>query len=192
MIFFTVFNLLTAVLSLITIIFYSFFYTLFLKPNTPQNIVIGGIAGAMAPVGAWAAATGEMALIPWLLFLIVFLWTPPHFWALALFYKSDYQKSGLPMMPVIKGERETLRQMMVYSVALVIITIVLFIVNGGWIYLPASLFMGYLFIKKSYTAARNQTEKEYKSLFGFSIVYLFGLFLAIIFDAVLKRTFISV
>jgi len=191
-IFVLVFNIFTAFLSVATIIFYSFFYTLYLKPNTPQNIVIGGIAGAMAPVGAWAAATGEMAVIPWLLFLIIFLWTPPHFWALALFYKSDYEKSGLPMMPVVKGEKETLRQIMIYSMALVVISLILYVFNGGWLYLPAALFMGYFFLKKSFTAVRIHTEKEYKSLFGFSIVYLFSLFLAIIFDAILKRTLLSV
>jgi len=186
-IFISVFNVLTATLSVATIIFYSFIYTLYLKPNTPQNIVIGGIAGAMAPVGAWAAATGEMAIIPWLLFLIVFLWTPPHFWALALFYKSDYQKSGLPMMPVVRGEQGTLRYIMIYSVALVIISLILFFFNGGWLYLPAALLMGYLFLKKSFTAVRNPTDKEFKNLFGFSIIYLFTLFLIIIIDAVLKR-----
>ena len=186
-IFISVFNVLTATLSVATIIFYSFIYTLYLKPNTPQNIVIGGIAGAMAPVGAWAAATGEMAIIPWLLFLIVFLWTPPHFWALALFYKSDYQKSGLPMMPVVRGEQGTLRYIMIYSVALVIISLILFFFNGGWLYLPAALLMGYLFLKKSFTAVRNPTDKEFKNLFGFSIIYLFTLFLVIIIDAVLKR-----
>ena len=190
-VFISVFNLLTAMLSVATIIFYSFFYTLYLKPNTPQNIVIGGIAGAMAPVGAWAAATGEMAIIPWLLFLIVFLWTPPHFWALALFYKGDYEKSGLPMMPVVKGEKDTLRYIMVYSVALVIISLVLFFFNGGWLYLPAALIMGYFFLKKSMNAVRNHTDKDYKSLFGFSIVYLFTLFSAIIIDVVLKRAFFS-
>jgi protoheme IX farnesyltransferase len=184
-----VFNLLTALLSLATILFYSLVYTLLLKPNTTQNIVIGGIAGAMAPVGAWAAATGEMAVIPWLLFLVVFLWTPPHFWALALFYQEDYRKTGLPMMPVIKGESETLRQIILYSIILVGISILLFVLNGGWLYLPVAVALGFLFIKKSITAAQKRAEKYYRSLFGFSIIYLFVLFFTIIIDSILIRAF---
>ncbi|TFG94075.1 MAG: protoheme IX farnesyltransferase, partial [Calditrichales bacterium] len=114
-----VFNWLTAMLSLATILFYSLYYTLYLKPNTTQNIVIGGVAGAMAPVGAWTAVTGEFALAPWLLFLIIFLWTPPHFWALAAFRTDDYVKSGLPMMPVIRGINSTMKQIFVYTLILV-------------------------------------------------------------------------
>jgi protoheme IX farnesyltransferase len=187
MIFALIFNRLTALLSLGTILFYSLIYTLILKPNTSQNIVIGGIAGAMAPVGAWAAATGEMAIIPWLLFLVVFLWTPPHFWALALFYQDDYRRTGLPMMPVVKGETETLRQIVLYSIILVGISIVLFVLNGGWLYLPVAIILGFLFIKKSITAAQKRSEKHYRSLFGFSIIYLFALFFTIIIDALLIR-----
>ncbi len=142
LIFGLVFNWFTALLSLATILFYSLFYTLWLKPNTTQNIVIGGIAGAMAPVGAWAAATGRTDIVPWILFLIVFLWTPPHFWALALFYKDDYYKSQLPMLPVIKGDIITLRQIVFYSILLVITSVLLFVFKSGWFYLAVSIDHG--------------------------------------------------
>ena len=130
----------------------------------------------MAPVGAWAAATGEMALTPWLLFLIVFLWTPPHFWALALFCKDDYVKAKLPMMPVVKGERSTLNQILVYSIVLVIVSFSFAFLGAGWIYLVSALVLGFLLIKKSLAARKAQTDKEYRGLFGYSIIYLFLLF----------------
>ena len=177
------FNWLTAGLSLATILFYSLVYTLWLKPNTAQNIVIGGIAGAMAPVGALAAATGRMDLIPWIMFLIIFLWTPPHFWALALFYKDDYIKSKLPMLPVIKGDDFTLKQILFYSVVLVLSSLTLMLTGSGWIYLVAALVLGYYFIKKSIIANKSRKEKDYRSLFGYSIVYLFGLFIAMVVDS---------
>ncbi len=177
-----VFNLLTAVLSLATILFYSLFYTLFLKPNTPQNIVIGGAAGAMAPVGAWAAATGTMAVAPWIMFLIVFLWTPPHFWALALFCKDDYVKAKLPMMPVVKGDDQTLRQMFYYGLALVAVSLTLVFFQTGLVYLVTAALLGFVFIKKTRRAMKEKTEKIIRGLFGYSIVYLFALFLAMIVD----------
>ncbi len=176
------FNWLAAGLSLATLLFYSFVYTLYLKPNTPQNIVIGGIAGAMAPVGAWAAAAGHMALTPWLLFLIVFLWTPPHFWALALFCKDDYVKAKLPMMPVIKGDLSTLNQILVYSIILVITSFSFAFIGAGWIYLVSALVLGVLLIKKSLAARAAQTDKEYRGLFGYSIIYLFLLFIFYLVD----------
>jgi len=182
LIFGLMFNWLTAGLSLATILFYSLLYTLWLKPNTSQNIVIGGIAGAMAPVGAWTAATGRIDLIPWILFLIIFLWTPPHFWALALFYKDDYIKSKLPMMPVVKGDDITLRQILIYSIILVISSFSLLLTGSGWIYLAAALYLGYQFLKKSIAANKSRKEKDYRRLFGYSIVYLFGLFFAMVID----------
>ena len=176
------FNWLSAGLSLATLLFYSFVYTLYLKPNTVQNIVLGGIAGAMAPVGAWAAASGHMALTPWLLFLIVFLWTPPHFWALALFCRDDYVKAKLPMMPVIKGVQSTLNQILVYSIILVISSFSFAFIGAGWIYLVSALVLGILFIKKSLAARKEQTDKEYRGLFGYSIIYLFLLFVFYLVD----------
>jgi len=182
-----VFNWFTALLSLATILFYSLFYTLLLKPNTTQNIVIGGVAGAMAPVGAWAAATGRTDIVPWILFLIVFLWTPPHFWALALFYKDDYHKSKLPMLPVIKGNAFTLRQIVFYAVLLVMASILLFVVKAGWLYLVVAVLLGLRFIFKSLQAQKYRTERHFRGLFGFSIAYLFILFIAIVADEFIQR-----
>jgi protoheme IX farnesyltransferase len=177
-----VFNWLTAFLALGTILFYSLFYTLFLKPNTPQNIVIGGAAGAMAPVGAWTAATGSMAVAPWIMFFIVFFWTPPHFWALALFCKDDYVKARLPMMPVVKGDDRTLKEMFVYSIILVITSLLLVGFGAGWLYGVTAAALGGTFLLKAYRAMRTREERRIRQLFGFSIVYLFALFLAMIAD----------
>lgn len=181
-IFAAVFNWLTAMLSLGTILFYSLFYTLYLKPNTSQNIVIGGAAGAMAPVGAWAAATGTMAVAPWIMFLIVFFWTPPHFWALALFCKDDYIKAKLPMMPVVKGDDSTLNQMFLYSIVLVAVSLGLIAFGGGALYAVVATALGAMFLKKCWDAKKNKTEKQIRGLFGFSIVYLFALFFTMIID----------
>ena len=178
-----IFNWLTALLSLTTILFYSLFYTLYLKPNTKNNIVIGGVAGAMAPVGAWTAATGEFALAPWILFLIIFLWTPPHFWALAAFRTDDYKKSGLPMLPVVKGVDFTMKQILLYTVILVVATISLYWVYSSWIYLTVAIVAGYLFLKKSYKAKQDQSVKQLRGLFGYSILYLFALFFTIIIES---------
>ena len=165
------FNWLTALLSLGTILFYSFYYTLWLKPNTTQNIVIGGIAGAMAPVGAWAAATNSMGPVPWILFIIIFLWTPPHFWALALFSKNDYKMVGLPMMPVIKGEDSTRLQILIYSLVLVISSLLLVFFGAGWIYGITALLLGSLFIKRAYLLYLGKTDALARKLFGFSFLH---------------------
>jgi protoheme IX farnesyltransferase len=182
-----VFNWYTAFLSLGTILFYSLIYTLLLKPNTPQNIVIGGIAGAMAPVGAWVAATGEMAITPWILFAIIFFWTPPHFWALALFYKDDYYKSQLPMMPIVKGNTKTLRQIVVYSAILVASTLALYFEGAGWIYLIIATILGVYFLKHALIAFKTRSEKQYKKLFAYSIIYLFLIFVAVVADNLLQH-----
>lgn len=184
-IFYIFFNLLTAALSLATILFYSLFYTLYLKPTTDQNIVIGGIAGAMAPVGTWTAATGEMAVLPWLMFAIIFFWTPPHFWALALFCKDDYYKAELPMMPVVRGEKSTVVQIIIYTFILFGVSMTLLLYGAGWFYFVIALILGVAFIKKALTVYKNRSEKMLKGLFGYSILYLFGLFIAIIVDGFL-------
>lgn len=191
LIFGIVFNWLTAFLSLTTILFYSLFYTLYLKPNTKNNIVIGGIAGAMAPVGAWTAATGEFALAPWILFLIIFLWTPPHFWALAAFRTDDYKKSGLPMLPVVKGVDFTMKQILVYSIILVVVTLSLYWVYSSRIYLAVAIVAGYMFLNKSYRAKVEQTEKQFRGLFGYSILYLFALFFTIIIESSVRYWFFN-
>jgi len=179
------FNWLAALLSLVTILFYSLLYTLILKPRTSQNIVIGGAAGAMAPVGAWAAATGGTAVAPWLLFLIVFLWTPPHFWALAMAYKDDYIKAKLPMMPVVKGDQFTLYQMLLYSLALIVVTLALPFFGAGWLYLVSAVLLGGLFLKRLQEVRRGHSDASLKKLFGYSILYLFGVFLAAAVDSLL-------
>ncbi len=177
-----VFNWLTAMLSLSTILFYSLFYTLYLKPNTDQNIVIGGIAGAMAPVGAWTAATGQMDIVPWIMFAIIFFWTPPHFWALALFCKDDYKKANLPMMPVVRGDKSTLRQILVYSIILFGVSLSLLAFGAGWFYFITAVLLGLIMIKKTIFALHNSSDKILKGLFGYSILYLFALFTAIVVD----------
>lgn len=180
-----VFNWLTALLALGTIVFYSFIYTLLLKPNTCYNIVIGGVAGAMAPVGAWTAATGSTALTPWLLFLIIFTWTPPHFWSLALCFKDDYQKVDLPMLPVVRGDEVTLRRIYYYILVLVGISFSPLLVNFGWIYFATASILGTTFIWKSFQAKNNGGRELAWRLFRFSILYLFSLFLALIVETLI-------
>ena len=183
------FNWLSALLALITIIFYGLFYTLWLKPSTHQNIVIGGAAGAMAPVISWAAAANSLAFEPWLLFLIIFLWTPPHFWALALYLKEDYEKVNLPMLPVVKGDDVTLTQMLYYSVALVLISLSLVIFRSSIIYFCVATVLGFVFIKKAVVAKKSKSHQEERGLFRYSILYLFGLFLTIIIDSFLAISY---
>lgn len=183
------FNWLTAALSLGTILFYGFFYTLLLKPWTTQNIVIGGAAGAMAPVGAWAAATGHLAMEPWLMFLIVFLWTPPHFWALALYCRDDYVRAKLPMLPVVKGAAKTLRQIIFYSIVLVLVSLAPIYYGSGWLYFAAALYLGWQLLVLCFRANRIREEAIYRKLFGYSIVYLFALFMVLVVDALLIRYF---
>lgn len=178
------FNWLTAMLSLGTILFYSLFYTLYLKPSTSQNIVIGGIAGAMSPVGAWAAATGSFDIVPWIMFVIIIFWTPPHFWMLAMFHKEDYRSAELPMMPLVKGDESTLKQIIIYTIILFIISMSLLLFGGGLFYLATALIVGGLFIKKVIVAYKVRTVKMYRSVFGFSILYLFVLFTGIIIDRI--------
>ncbi len=176
------FNILTAALALATILFYSLVYTLWLKKNTPQNIVIGGIAGAMAPVGAWAAATGTTALTPWILFAIVFLWTPPHFWSLALRFHDDYRATGLPMMPLAKGVPGTLRRIFYYTLGLVAVSLFYGLTGGGWLYLITAAILGAVFIFKAYRAMTSRKTPAIWAVFTYSILYLFGLFLAMVAD----------
>jgi protoheme IX farnesyltransferase len=177
-----VFNWLTAVLAMATILFYGIFYTLWLKPHTSMNIVIGGIAGAIAPVGAWTAATGKMAIMPWLLFLIIFFWTPPHFWSLAVKFKDDYTKTGLPMLPTVRGNDETFKQIYYYTIVLFLVSLLPLLLNFGWIYLVASLIMGIMFLSKVVHARKLKSDKIAWGVFKFSILYLFTLFFALIAD----------
>jgi len=180
------YNWLSAVVALGTILFYSFFYTLWLKPRTHLNIVIGGAAGAMAPIIAWAAATGGLTFTPWILFLIVFFWTPPHFWALALCIKKDYQKVSIPMLPVIKGDSATRRQILLYTGWMVAISLLLELESVGMIYTAVAIALGALFIWKAFKVWRAQENSQAWSLFKYSIVYLMMLFVAMIADSVVR------
>ena len=180
------FNLLSAILALATIIYYAFFYTLVLKPNTVHNIVIGGAAGAMGPVISWAAVTGGMTMAPFLLFLIIFLWSPPHFWALALFLKKDYEMVGLPMLPVVKGDRAAKNQILAYSLLLVVSSLFLIITGAGMLYLITALISGAVLILRSIKLRKAETNERARGYFGYSIVYLFVIFMALIIDSFIK------
>jgi heme o synthase len=180
------FNFLAALMSLVTILYYSFLYTLWLKPRTYLNIVIGGAAGAMAPVISWSAATGSLALTPWLLFLIVFFWTPPHFWALALCLKKDYAAVSIPMLPVIKGDAETRKQILLYTMWLVVISLALLMVKAGLLYLVFAIGLGGLFVWKAYRVWSKHDNSQVWGVFKYSIIYLMVLFVAIMADSLLR------
>jgi protoheme IX farnesyltransferase len=173
-------------MSLGTIVFYSYFYTIFLKPRTRYNIVIGGAAGSMAPVIAWAAASGTIALQPLIMFAIIFLWTPPHFWSLALMAKKDYELVGYPMMPLAIGDRKTIRQIFFYSLALVIFSILLLFAGAGLIYLLTVAVAGSLFIYKAALLLGARPGITPRSVFAYSIIYLFAVFTSVIADATIK------
>jgi protoheme IX farnesyltransferase len=185
-IFATFFNLLSAFLSLATILFYSFFYTLYLKPRTPYNIVIGGAAGSMAPVIAWAAVTGSIAMQPLFLFAIIFLWTPPHFWALALYTRKDYEIVQYPMMPIARGDDATKRQIFLYVLALVLFSTASAVLGAGLLYALVASMTGVVFIRKSLVIMRATDNNLARGLFGYSIIYLFAIFGSLMLDAALK------
>lgn len=176
-------NALSAFLALATILFYVLFYTLWLKPRTPYNIVIGGAAGATAPLIAWAAATGEISLIAWLMFLIIFTWTPPHFWALALCVKDQYAKAGIPMLPVVKGLERTRQEIFWYSLFLVFLTLsIYFFEFAGKFYFIAALGLGMVLIAESLTLKIKRTQRAALQLFRYSIIYLMALFVLMMID----------
>jgi protoheme IX farnesyltransferase len=172
------------------IIYYAVIYTMWLKPRTPQNIVIGGGAGAFPPLIGWVAVTGEITAMPILLFAIIFFWTPPHFWALALFVQSDYAKVGIPMLPVVAGEKPTRRQIMIYTLLLAPIAIAPWAIGGtSWIYGSVAVVLSVLFVVLAmpvFTRMRAEVDAmtPEKTLFKFSIVYLFVLFAALVADRV--------
>jgi protoheme IX farnesyltransferase len=177
-------NVLTAVLALVGNLFYVLVYTRWLKRSTPQNIVIGGAAGAVPPLVGYAAATGSLALPALWLFLIVFLWTPPHFWALALMIKNAYAAAGVPMLPVVRGDRETARQIVLYALAMVAFTVFVGIWLGA-LYTVAALVLGAVFIALSLQLRRDLSRARAKVLFHYSLLYLALLFTAAALDPVL-------
>ena len=181
-------NWLAGAILAISILYYAVIYTIWLKPRTPQNIVIGGGAGAFPPLIGWVAVTGDITLMPVLLFAIIFIWTPPHFWALALFVKSDYAKVGIPMMPVVAGEKSTRRQMLVYALLLLPLAAAPWWIGGtGAIYGISALALSLAFVLLTLPVAFRTAEpgdgmKPEKRLFTFSVLYLFTLFAALVAD----------
>ena len=182
---------LPAAILALSIFYYAVIYTIWLKPRTPQNIVIGGAAGAFPPLIGWIAVTGQITLMPIVLFAIIFMWTPPHFWALALFVKTDYAKVGIPMMPVVAGEESTRRQILAYSVLLLPLSAVPWFIGGaGAFYGIVALALSATFLALALPVAfRKRGEADTmapeKRLFGFSVLYLFALFAALVADRVL-------
>ncbi len=177
-------NVLAASLALSGFLGYVLVYTVWLKRRTPQNVVIGGAAGAVPPLVAWAAVTGSVSGVAVLLFFIVFFWTPPHFWALSLLMKDEYAKVGVPMLPVVRGEAETRRQILLYTVLLYAVTQLPFCAGGfGGIYLAASLVLGLGFIAGAVRLYRRADRRSALQLYLFSLAYLALLFCAMVLDA---------
>jgi protoheme IX farnesyltransferase len=176
-------NPLTMWLTLATFVAYAVVYTVVLKPLTPQNIVIGGASGAMPPVLGWAAMRGDLGIEAWLLFLIIFLWTPPHFWALALYRTEDYRRSGLPMLPVTHGAELTRLHVLLYTLVLFAGALLPFVVGmSGWIYLAAAVALSGWFVVLAWRLWRRYSDALARRTFRFSILYLALLFAALLVD----------
>jgi protoheme IX farnesyltransferase len=180
-------NPLTAFLGVFTIFFYVVIYTLYLKRRTPYNIVIGGAAGAMAPLMGWAAATNHISMTAWILFLIVFMWTPPHFWALALVIKEDYRQAKVPMLPVVAGDSRTRIEIQIYSILLIPLTLAPVLVKaGGKTYLISGIVLGLIFLRQAFVLLRRKDNKSAYILFGYSIVYLLLLFILLMIGTLIN------
>jgi heme o synthase len=183
-------NLLAATLAIVGTLFYIFVYTLWLKRTTVQNIVIGGAAGAIPPLVGWAAITGSLDLAAWLLFAIVFFWTPAHFWALALLIRDDYERAGVPMMPVVRGDQATAWNILAYAASLLPLSLLLFVIAGlGYLYLAAAIVLGGLFIAYALRLLRSGTVTRRpmaRAVYLYSLVYLALLFVAIMVDSTLR------
>jgi heme o synthase len=180
---------LAAAILAFSIFYYAVIYTIWLKPRTPQNIVIGGGAGAFPPMIGWIAATGDITLMPVLLFAIIFFWTPPHFWALALFVETDYAAAGIPMMPVVAGHQSTRRQILIYAVLMLPVAMAPFWLGvAGWLYGASALLLTAVFLLLSLRVAVFRGDagdldmRPEKRLFGYSVLYLFVLFGALVAD----------
>jgi len=176
-------NALTMWLTLATFVGYAIVYTVILKPMTPQNIVIGGASGAMPPVLGWAAVTGEVTTEAMLLFLIIFAWTPPHFWALALYRTEDYARAGVPMLPVTHGKEYTRLQVLLYTIILIAVSLLPFAVRmSGWLYLAAALALGAVYLGYAVRLYSAYSDRLAQRCFRYSIVYLAALFAALLVD----------
>jgi len=179
-------NWMAAALLALTIAFYVLIYTLWLKRRTPQNIVIGGAAGALPPMIGWAAVTGDISLMPIVLFGIIFFWTPPHFWALALFRTKDYADVGVPMLPVTAGAAVTRRHILAYTVILLPVSLLpVFFSTSGWLYATAATGLSMSFLLHAFRLWQDGTQRSATKTFRFSIIYLFGLFGALAVDHML-------
>ena len=183
-------NLLAATLALIGTVFYILVYTIWLKRTTVQNIVIGGAAGAIPPLVGWAAITGSLDLAAWLLFAIIFFWTPAHFWALALLIRDDYERAGVPMLPVVRGDEATAWNILAYAASLLPLTLLLFIIGGlGYLYLAAAIVLGLLFIVYAVRLLRSGASRRRavaRGVYLYSMLYLALLFVAIMVDSTLR------
>jgi len=180
-------NLLSAALAVSATLFYVFVYTIWLKPRSPQNIVIGGAAGAVPALVGWAAVTGSLAAPAWVLFALVFCWTPPHFWALALRYRDDYAAAGIPMLPVVRGTRAATRQILVYSVIVLAVSLVLpFVADVGAIYIATAGVMGVVFVWQADRLRRDSTPERAIRFFTFSNAYLALVFAAVAVDTLVR------
>ena len=185
-------NFVAASLLIAAILFYVFVYTIWLKRRTPQNIVIGGAAGAFPPMIGWAAVTGDVSATPIALFLLIFLWTPPHFWALALYCSDDYRRAGVPMLPVVAGARETKRQMLAYTLLLVPTALAPTLLGAvGWLYGSVALVLSVAFIGQALAVWRAADDRAghapARRMFRFSLLYLAALFATLPLDLVLRR-----
>lgn len=183
-------NWLAASLLALTIAFYIIVYTMWLKRRTSQNIVIGGAAGALPPIIGWASVTGDISLMPVVLFAIIFFWTPPHFWALALFRAKDYARVGVPMLPVTAGEVVTRRHILAYTVLLLPISwLPLFLGSSGWLYGVMATVLGSLFFLHALRLWHDGTHRSATKTFRFSIVYLFGVLSALVVDDIAQQAY---
>jgi protoheme IX farnesyltransferase len=180
-------NPLTMWLTFVTFVGYAIIYTILLKPNTPQNIVIGGLSGAMPPALGWAAVANEVPMEAWLLVMIIFVWTPPHFWALAMYRRDDYARSGLPMLPVTHGPRVTLTHILLYTIALFATSLLPFAVRmSGVFYLVSALILGLIFLWYAWKMFTDYSDLLARKTFAYSIIYLSLLFAALLIDHYLK------
>jgi protoheme IX farnesyltransferase len=176
-------NALTMWLTFATFVGYAVIYTVLLKPYTPQNIVIGGMSGAMPPVLGWAAVTNAAPAEAWVLALIIFVWTPPHFWSLALYRLDDYRKSGLPMLPVTHGAELTRLHILLYTIVLIAVTTLPFVIRmAGVLYLAAALALGAFFLAYAWRMLRSYSDRLARATFNYSIVYLAALFGVLLVD----------
>jgi len=177
-------NLLAAVLSVVGIFYYVWLYSILLKRSTVQNIVIGGGAGAIPPLVGWAAATGNLSVAAWFMFAIIFFWTPPHFWALSIVRKLDYERAGVPMLPVVQGDKATRRQIWLYTLLLVAISLLMPILHlAGTIFLFSALGLGIWLIATARRVYKGEGNKTAWKMYRYSSMYLMFIFLALVVDA---------